>query len=148
MSLDSLPTLNAFLNASSAVLLVLGWRAIKAGRIPRHRALMIAALSTSTAFLISYLIYHANHGATRFRGTGAVRTLYLVILGTHTVLAAVQVPFIVTTVVLAARGRFERHRRWAKVTLPMWLYVSVTGVVIYVMLYHLYAAPRAVAGNP
>jgi putative membrane protein len=147
MTLHGLPTLNALLNATSAVLLLLGWRAIRAKRVPRHRALMIAALCSSVAFLTSYLIYHAQHGATRFPGTGAVRTVYLTILGTHTVLAAVQVPFIVTTVVLAARGRFARHRRWARVTLPIWVYVSVTGVVIYLMLYHMYPAPRAVAGG-
>jgi putative membrane protein len=150
ISLTSLPALNAVLNGTSAVLLALGYLAIRSRRVHVHRACMVAAFTTSVLFLASYLTYHYQVGTTRFPGTGSVRTLYLVILGTHTVLAALIPPLAITTLVLAVRGRFTRHARLARWTLPAWFYVSVTGVVIYVMLYELYApaaasAPRAEA---
>ncbi len=130
-----LPTLNAFLNALAALCLVAGYLFIRRGDQGRHRAAMIAAFSCSVLFLISYLIYHYQVGSVRYQGTGALRTLYLSILLTHTVLAAA-VPFLaLITLVRALRGRFDRHRAIARWTLPIWLYVSVTGVVIYLMLY-------------
>ncbi len=132
-----LPTLNASLNALSALLLATGWVLIRRGERRAHRAVMIAALVSSTLFLASYLVYHAQVGSVRFPGTGGVRTLYLGILLTHTALAAL-VPFLaVITVAFAWRGRFAQHRRIARWTLPIWLYVSVTGVVVYWMLYRM-----------
>lgn len=150
IALTSLPALNAVLNGTSAVLLALGYLAIRSRRVHVHRACMVAAFVTSVVFLASYLTYHYQVGTTRFPGTGGLRTLYLLILGTHTVLAALIPPLAITTLVLALRGRFDRHARLARWTLPTWLYVSVTGVVIYVMLYQLYppaaaSAPRAEA---
>lgn len=135
MTLRDLPTLNACLNATSACLLVLGWTFIRRRRIAAHRRTMTAAFLCSAAFLVSYLVYHAQVGSVRFPGTGGARSIYLGILLTHTVLAAAVAPLAITTFVLARRGRFEKHRRLARVTLPIWLYVSVTGVVVYLMLY-------------
>ena len=135
MSLSDLPTLNAALNASSAVLLAFGFAMIRAGRREAHRRFMLAALTTSSLFLVSYLVYHFQVGSVRFTGTGAVRTAYLTILATHTVLAIAIVPLVLVTVRRALRGDFPAHRRLARVTLPLWAYVSVTGVVIYWMLY-------------
>ena len=134
--LTALPTLNATLNATSACLLTAGFVAIRRRRVAVHRACMIAAFVTSVLFLVSYIVYHLQVGTTRFPGQGWVRGLYLGILGTHTVLAAIVPLLAIATLVLALRGRFDRHRRLARWTLPVWLYVSVTGVVIYVMLYH------------
>ena len=150
IALSALPALNAVLNGTSAVLLAAGYLAIRRKRVHLHRACMVAAFVTSVVFLASYLTYHYQVGTTRFPVDGGVRTLYLIILGTHTVLAALIPPLAITTLVLALRGRFGRHARLARWTLPTWFYVSVTGVVIYVMLYQLYApaavsAPRAVA---
>lgn len=139
---DVLPTVNAALNATSAVLLVLGFRAIRAGRPRRHRALMLAALGSSLLFLVGYGTRLALTGTHRFPGGGALRAAYLAILGSHTVLAAIAGPLVVTTLVLALRARFPSHRRVARATLPVWLYVSVTGVAVYVMLYHLAPAAR------
>jgi len=137
VSFTDLPTVNAILNGTAATLLVAGFFLIRAGRREAHRRAMTAAFACSVLFLVSYLVYHFEAGSVRFRGTGGVRTFYLSILLTHTVLAAV-VPFLaVTTLVLARKGRFEAHRRLARVTLPVWLYVSVTGVVIYLMLYRM-----------
>jgi putative membrane protein len=133
-----LPHLNAVLNSTSALLLVSGFRFIRLGRIRAHRNCQLAALSTSILFLISYLTYHFYHGATRFPGQGLVRPFYFVLLITHTILAVVIVPLIMITLYRAARGDFVRHRRIARWTLPLWLYVSVTGVIVYLMLYHLY----------
>jgi len=131
------PTLNAVLNAASAVCILVGWRLVRTGRWRAHRAAMLAAVGLSAAFLVSYLAYHFQVGSVRFAGSGPVRTLYLSILLTHTVLAAI-VPFAVgVTLVRALRGRFDRHRAIARWALPVWLYVSVTGVVIYLMLYTL-----------
>ena len=133
----ALPTVNATLNATSVVLLLAGYRAIRRRDVRRHRACMLAAFTTSIAFLTSYLVYHAHVGTTRFPGAGWRRGLYLAILFSHTPLAAL-VPFLaITVIVFALRGAFSRHRAWAVWTLPVWLYVSVTGVVIYLMLYHL-----------
>ena len=137
MTVRDLPTLNAGLNATSAALLVLGWFLIRAGRRDAHRRVMTAALACSALFLVSYLAYHAQVGSVRFTGTGAVRTVYLAILLTHTVLAAAVAPLAVTAFVLARKGRFETHRKIARWTLPLWLYVSVTGVMVYWLLYRI-----------
>ena len=134
---DVLPTVNAALNATSAVLVVLGFRAIRAGRRERHRALMLAAVASSVLFLAGYLTRIALTGTHRFPGGGALRAAYLAILGSHTLLAAVAAPLVLWTHSLALRTRFGDHLRIARWTLPVWLYVSVTGVVVYVMLYHL-----------
>ena len=132
-----LPTLNAILNATAATLLVIGYVLIRRGHRERHKQVMLSALGCSAAFLISYLTYHYQVGSVHFEGEGTVRTVYLGVLLTHTVLAAA-VPFLaVITVVFGLRGRYERHRKIARVTLPIWLYVSVTGVVVYWMLYRM-----------
>ena len=137
MTVTDLPALNAILNASSAVLLATGYVLIRRGRRDAHKRVMLAALVSSALFLTSYLVYHAQVGSVRFRGQGPVRTLYFTILLTHTVLAVAIVPLVATTLVPALRGRFDRHRRLARITLPLWAYVSVTGVVIYWMLYRM-----------
>ena len=140
-----LPSVNATLNATSAVLLVLGWRAVKRREIERHRRLMISAAVVSAAFLVCYLVYHARVGSVRFTATGAPRTIYFAILITHTILAAAIVPLVLRTLWLGLRRLDDRHRRIARWTFPIWLYVSVTGVVIYLMLYRIYpsaAIPR------
>jgi len=135
MTFSDLPTVNALLNATCAALLVTGWLLIRSNRRDAHRKAMTAALFCSALFLASYLVYHARVGSVRFAGTGSVRTVYLAILLTHTVLAAAALPLALTVYVLARRGRFDRHRRLARWTLPVWIYVSVTGVVVYWMLY-------------
>jgi uncharacterized membrane protein YozB (DUF420 family) len=138
MSLTELPALNATLNAVSAALICTGLVLIKQGRRQAHRNAMLGAVTSSTLFLASYLYYHFHAGTTRFQGTGIARTVYFAILGSHTVLAAA-VPFLVAiSVTLALGGRYDRHRAWARWTAPIWLYVSVTGIAVYVMLYHLY----------
>ena len=137
LELSDLPTVDAALNATSAVLLTLGFILIRRGKVRAHKACMLSAVGTSTLFLACYLTYHYFHGTTRFTGQGLVRPLYFTILISHTVLAVVIVPLILTTLYRALRGRFELHRRIARWTLPAWLYVSVTGVVVYWMLYHL-----------
>jgi uncharacterized membrane protein YozB (DUF420 family) len=137
VTVRDLPTLNAALNATTAALLLVGWLLIRRGRREAHRRVMTAALVSSAAFLASYLVYHAQVGSVRFQGQGPVRTLYFAILISHTILAAAIVPMVVVTVVRALRGQFTRHRRWARVTLPLWGYVSVTGVVVYWMLYRM-----------
>jgi len=133
-----LPHLNAILNSTSALLLLSGYSFIRRGNVRAHRNCQIAAVITSSLFLISYLTYHYYHGSTRFTGQGMVRPLYFVILLTHTILAVVIVPLILITIYRAARADFDRHRRIARWTLPLWLYVSVTGVVVYLMLYQIY----------
>lgn len=133
-----LPTLNAILNATSGILILMGFFFIRRKRVQAHRACMIAAVCTSILFLISYLVYHYHHGATRFTGTGMVRTLYLVILISHTILAVIIVPFVIITLRRALKGQFARHIKVARWTFPMWVYVSVTGVIVYFMLYHFY----------
>lgn len=133
-----LPHLNASLNTISALFLIAGYRFIRAGFIRAHRNCQIAALVTSTCFLVSYLTYHYYHGDTRFLGQGIVRPFYFTILITHVILAIVIVPLVLITVYRAARGDFIRHRKIARWTLPLWLYVSVTGVIVYLMLYRIY----------
>lgn len=137
MPISSLPALNAALNTISALLLILGYTMIRQRAITAHTLCMIGATITSTLFLISYLYYHAHHGATRFPGTGGIRAVYFTILITHTILATVQVPLIIATLVTALRSKFTRHVKIARITLPIWLYVSITGVVIYWMLYRM-----------
>ena len=137
MTWQDLPTLNAALNTTSAVLLLTGWRLIRRGRRDAHRRAMLAALATSTLFLVSYLAYHFQVGSVRFTGQGPIRTVYFAILVSHTVLAAAIVPLVLLTLTRALRGRFEAHRALARVTAPLWLWVSVSGVVVYWMLYRL-----------
>lgn len=137
MTLADLPALNAALNATAAVLLGVGWVLIRRGEIARHRAVMIAACCTSVLFLISYLTYHAQVGSVRFTKQGPIRAVYFSILLTHTVLAAAILPMVLVTLSRGLRARYDRHRRIARWTLPLWMYVSVTGVVVYVMLYRM-----------
>jgi len=136
LELHQLPALNAVLNSLSAVFLTMGFVLIKNRRRDAHRAAMIAACVTSTLFLASYLTYHFQVGTHRFQSQGWIRTLYFVILTSHTILAVVIVPLVAMTLVRALRGRFDRHRRLARWTWPLWMYVSVTGVAIYFLLYH------------
>jgi len=137
MDVRDLPALNALLNTTSAVLLAAGYRLIRQGRREAHRMAMTAALAASALFLASYLVYHAQAGSVKFTKTGWVRPVYFTILISHTLLAACVAPMALVTVWRAWKGRFERHRRLARITLPLWLYVSVTGVIVYLMLYHL-----------
>jgi putative membrane protein len=139
-SYSYLATLNAVLNAASAVLIATGIVLIKRGRRVWHKRAMIAAFVTSSLFLVSYLYYHARVGSVHFQGQGWSRPVYFSILISHTILAAVIVPFVLVTLTRGLRGRYDQHKRSARWTYPMWLYVSITGVVIYVMLYHLFAA--------
>ena len=132
-----LPTVNAALNAIAAVLLVWGYTLIRRKRVQTHRKVMPAAFATSCVFLVCYLIYHFQAGVVRFPRTGAIRTVYLSILGTHTVLAAAVPVLAIITLRRGLTARYDKHRRIAHWTLPIWLYVSVTGVVVYFMLYHL-----------
>jgi uncharacterized membrane protein YozB (DUF420 family) len=134
------PVINATLNGTSAVLLLIGHNFIKRGRVAAHRAVMITAVGLSTLFLISYLYYHAHVGSVHFKGRGLSRPIYLSILTSHTLLAAAIVPLVIITLTRALRERFDRHRAIARWTYPLWLYVSVTGVVIYFMLYHLFTS--------
>ncbi len=134
------PVINASLNGTSAVLLVTAHSMIKRGRVATHRGLMLAAVITSSLFLVSYLYYHAHVGSVHFQGQGWSRPLYFSILISHTTLAAAIVPLVIITLSRALRQRFDRHRAIARWTYPIWLYVSVTGVIIYFMLYHLFAA--------
>jgi len=134
------PALNAILNGTSFVLLTAGYRFIRRKQVPRHRICMAAAVVTSSIFLVSYLYYHWHVGSVRFQGTGWVRPLYFAILLSHTLLAGSLVVLVPITLARALRQRFDRHRAIARWTLPIWMYVSVTGVVIYLMLYHLFAA--------
>ena len=129
--------IDAALNAIAAVLLVWGYLLIRRKRIQMHRRVMITAFGVSSLFLVCYLVHHYLVGLVRFPGTGLVRTVYLSILGTHTVLAAAVPVLAIITLSRGLSGRFDRHRRIARWTLPIWLYVSVTGVVVYVMLYHM-----------
>jgi uncharacterized membrane protein YozB (DUF420 family) len=133
-----LPHVNAALNATSFLLLVAAFYQIRRGNVRAHRRLMLSALAVSGLFLVSYVAYHAQYGSVRFQGQGTVRTVYFVILITHIILAAAIVPLVIVTVLRALRGDFASHRRIARWTYPLWLYVSVTGVVVYGLLYHLY----------
>jgi uncharacterized membrane protein YozB (DUF420 family) len=134
------PVINASLNGTSTVLLVTGRWFISQRRIAAHRWTMITAVITSTLFLISYLYYHYHVGSVRFQGTGWARPVYFAILISHVVLAAVIVPLVIITLSRALRERFDRHRAIARWTFPLWLYVSITGVLVYFMLYHWFAA--------
>jgi uncharacterized membrane protein YozB (DUF420 family) len=131
--------LNASLNGTSAILLTVGYAAIRSGKIAVHKAFMIAAFAVSSVFLISYLVYHARVGSVHFQGQGWIRPVYFVLLGSHTILAVVIVPMILITLRRAWLEQFDRHRLIARWTLPLWFYVSVTGVIVYFLLYHLYA---------
>ena len=134
---SSLPTLNAALNATSGVLIILGFVLIRQKALTGHVICMMGAMVTSTLFLISYLIYHFHHGATPFPGGGWIRPVYYTILISHTLLAIVVVPLVFATLYPALKSRFDTHVRLARWTFPVWLYVSITGVIIYWMLYHL-----------
>lgn len=143
MNVQNLPLLNASLNASATVFIVAGLVAIKLGLTRLHRILMAGAIAVSAAFLTSYLVYHFNVVAvTKFTHQGWPRTLYYFILLTHIPLAILVLPLLVLTVVPAIQGRYEVHKRWAKITAPVWLYVSVTGVLVYLMLYVWYPPAR------
>lgn len=137
MDLSIFPSINASLNALSAVFLLLGYRFIRSGRQEAHKKSMLAACTTSLLFLICYLYYHFHHGSTRYQGQGLMRTLYFTILISHTFLATVIFPFILRTLYLALRGLVEKHKRLARFVFPVWVYVAVTGVVIYWMLYRM-----------
>ena len=137
MNVDALPHLNAALNAASAVLLITGWILIKQRRIEQHRGCMIAAVLMSSLFLLSYVIYHANVGSKPFPGRGLIRTVYFAILIPHVILAAAVLPPILITFTRGLRRDDLRHRKIARKTLPVWLFVSVTGVIVYLMLYRL-----------
>jgi putative membrane protein len=137
LQLRDLPALNATLNAAAAVLLVTGFLLIRRRRWIAHRNVMLAALACSTVFLTSYLVYHAHVGSVHFPGTGVWRTIYFSVLITHTLLAATVPVLALITLNRALRKRFDRHRQIARWTLPIWLYVSVTGVVVYWMLYQI-----------
>jgi putative membrane protein len=136
--LSEFPALDATLNAVTACLLSLGYFFIRRRKITAHKVCMISAFATSSLFLTCYLWYHAHHGVTRFSGQGAVRPIYFGLLASHTLLAAIIVPLVLITLYRALRRMFGRHKRIARWTLPLWLYVSVTGVVVYWMLYHAY----------
>jgi putative membrane protein len=137
ISIRDLPAVNATLNATAAVLLTWGYILIRRRHIAAHRKVMMAAFATSSVFLCCYLIYHYNVGSVRFPRTGTIRIVYLSILATHTALAATVPPLAVVTLSRGLRERFDRHRKIARWTLPVWLYVSVTGVVVYWMLYRM-----------
>jgi uncharacterized membrane protein YozB (DUF420 family) len=137
---EVLPTVNATLNATSAGFLFLGWRFIRLGDRENHRRCMLGATGVSVVFLISYIVYHLQVGTTRFPDVGWIRVIYLAILLTHTILASILPILVGLTLWPAFRRRFDRHRKIARITLPIWFYVSVTGVIIYLMLYQL--APR------
>ena len=137
MTVHDLPLLNASLNATSAVLLTTGYVFIRRGQRERHRACMLAALVVSAAFLVSYVVYHAQVGSVPFQGQGPVRVLYFAVLISHVVLAVAIVPLVVMTASRALTARFDRHRQIARWTLPLWMYVSVTGVIVYLMLYRM-----------
>lgn len=135
MSVADLPAVNAVLNATAAVFLVAGYVFVRRRRLPAHRTCMIAAFLVSTAFLVTYTVYHARAGSVPFTGGGWIRPVYFAILITHIILAAAVLPLALVTLTRALRGRFDRHRAVARWTLPIWLYVSITGVLVYLMLY-------------
>ena len=136
MTVSDLPTVNALLNGTAAVLLAIGWTCIRRGRIDAHRRCMLAAFTASCLFLVSYIVYHAQAGSRPFTGQGLARSVYFAILVTHVLLAAAILPLALVTLRRALGGDYVRHRRIARWTFPVWMYVSVTGVVIYLMLYH------------
>ena len=138
MDLDVLPAVSSLLNAVTTVLLVVGWRRIRRKEIDGHRRAMLAAIATSALFLVSYVVHHALHGTHGSGAEGATRVVYLAVLGTHTVLAIAIAVLVPRVAWLALKGHIDRHRTLAKITLPIWLYVSVTGVIIYLVLYQVY----------
>lgn len=138
MEISDLPAVNATLNATAAVFLVIGYVLVRSGRPDLHKRCMLAALTASALFLASYVVYHANAGSRPFPGQGLVRVIYFAVLISHVVLAVTILPLALTTTARALRGQYSRHVRIARWTLPLWLYVSITGVVIYLMLYQLY----------
>ena len=138
MTVHDLPAVNASLNALSGILLLIGYVLIRARRIQQHRACMIAAFATSSLFLICYVVYHAQVGSVRFTRQGFVRPLYYTILITHVTLAATVLPLAIITLSRGLKARYPQHRKIARWTFPIWLYVSLTGVIVYVLLYHLY----------
>lgn len=135
------PAWNAVLNAASGVLLLTGYAMIRRGRILAHKTAMLSAVACSAIFLVNYVVYHVRHGVIRFAGQGLIRPVYFTILISHTILAIAIVPLVIVTVIRAFRRRYDRHKALARRTLPIWLYVSITGVVIYFLLYRIYA-PR------
>lgn len=137
LEISDLPTVNATLNSISCILLIIGYVLIRQRKITAHKNCMLAAFGVSVLFLISYVIYHVNEGSTRFTQQGWIRPVYFTILISHIFLAVVIVPLALRTLYLAWRERFDAHRRIAKITFPIWLYVSITGVIIYLMLYQL-----------
>jgi len=139
MTLQDLPVLNAILNATCTVLLLAGFAAIKLGKRDLHRNLMLLAVAVSAAFLTSYLIYHFNTGSKHFEGTGWTRPVYFTILISHTILAVVNLPLLGMTLWRAFKQDWERHKKIAKICFPVWLYISITGVVVYMMLYQWFA---------
>jgi uncharacterized membrane protein YozB (DUF420 family) len=136
VTVSDLPTVNALLNGTAGVLLAIGWTCIRRGRVDAHRRCMLAAFTASCLFLVSYVAYHAQAGSRPFTGQGLARSVYFTILITHVVLAAAIVPLALVTLRRALGGDYVRHRRIARWTFPVWMYVSITGVVIYLMLYH------------
>jgi uncharacterized membrane protein YozB (DUF420 family) len=138
VTVSDLPAVNALLNGTAGVLLAIGWTCIRRGRVDAHRRCMLAAFTASCLFLVSYVAYHAQAGSRPFTGQGLARSVYFTILITHVVLAAAIVPLALVTLRRALGGDYVRHRRIARWTFPVWMYVSITGVVIYLMLYHWY----------
>jgi putative membrane protein len=141
--LDFAPTLNAILNASSAVFLGCGYVMVRRHRIAAHKAFMLAAFGCSTVFLASYILYHLRVGVVHFTGQGWIRPVYFTLLASHTILAIAILPLVLITLSRALTKKFDRHRKIARWTLPLWFYVSVTGVIVYFLLYHIYAGPGA-----
>jgi uncharacterized membrane protein YozB (DUF420 family) len=137
MSVSDLPAVNATLNAIASIFLVIGWMLIKRGRRDQHRVAMLAAFATSTLFLVGYVIYHYNVGSRPYQGQGTIRVVYFVILISHIILAAFTLPMAIITLSNGLRERWVQHRRIARWTLPVWLYTSVTGVIVYWMLYQM-----------
>ena len=138
MTVYDLPAVNATLNGIAAILLVIGYVLVRQRRLEQHRKVMLAAFGTSVLFLISYVVYHANVGSRPFPGRGPIRAVYFSILITHIILAAAIVPLALVTLSRALSAKYDRHRAVARWTLPIWLYVSITGVAVYVMLYRMY----------
>ena len=138
MGIADLPAMNATLNGVASTFLIAGYVFIRNGRRDAHRLCMLSALTTSALFLVSYVVYHANAGSVRFQGTGVIRAVYFAVLVPHIILATTILPLALITTARGLRGDFVRHVRIARWTLPVWLYVSVTGVIVYVMLYQLY----------
>ncbi|MGV3517793.1 DUF420 domain-containing protein [Luteitalea sp.] len=137
MSISDLPALNASLNALASLFLLAGFVFVRQKRVEAHRLCMLAALATSVLFLASYVVYHANIGSRPFTGTGPIRVVYFAILISHVILAIAIVPLVLITVSRALARRFDQHRRIARITWPLWMYVSVTGVLVYLMLYRM-----------